>query len=164
MNDWLTYEASGSSRAVISHAAYHPNTKPIAQAAANSVRSREYDMLNSELDRYYAKAQEMIALKKKLNAECVNFVNTGRRLRADYIIGKTKSSKLYESGDALYRKITNFDESSLQKAALVNKYDSISNKIANQVISLSRLPEGAFSIDTLNSLIDEINSNMTPRR
>ena len=164
MNDWLTYKGSGSSRAVIAHAAYKPNTKPIAQQAANSVRGKEYDILNAELDRQYAKWQEMITLQKKLNAESVNFVNVGRRLRADYVIGKTKVSKLYESDDALYRKIINFEGSSMQKTALENKYNSISDKISNQLNPLTRVSESEFSINTLNSLIDEINSNMKPRR
>ena len=92
MNDWLDYIGSGSYRSTIEHAAYHPNTKPIAQQAANSVRGREYDILNAELDRQYSKWQEIITLQKKLNSECVNFVNMGRRLRADYVIGKTKIS------------------------------------------------------------------------
>ena len=55
MNDWLDYKGSGSYRSTIEHAAYHPNTKPIAQQAANSVRGKEYDILNAELDRQYSK-------------------------------------------------------------------------------------------------------------
>ena len=160
MNDWLDYKGSGSYRSIIEHAAYHPNTKPIAQQAANSVRSREYDTLNAELDRQYSKWQEIITLQKKLNSECVNFINMAHRLRADYVIGKTKISKLYESDDDLYRKIINFSGSSMQKTALENKYKSIDNKISGQLNSLTKVPEAAISIDSINSMIDEINNEV----
>ena len=158
MNDWLDYKGRGSYRSTIEHAAYHPNTTPIAQQAANSVRGREYDILNAELDRQYSKWQEIITLQKKLNSECVNFINMGRRLRADYVIGKTKISKLYEADDELYRKIINFGGSSMQKTALENKYKSINNKISGQMNSLAKVPEAAISIDSINSMIDEINN------
>ena len=82
----------------------------------------------------------------------------GRRLRADYVIGKTKISKLYESDDELYRKIINFGGSSMQQTALENKYKSINNKISGQMNSLAKVPEAAISIDSINSMIDEINN------
>ena len=124
------------------------------------MRGREYDILNAELDRQYSKWQEIITLQKKLNSECVNFVNMAHRLRADYVIGKTKISKLYESDDELYRKIINFGGSSMQKTALENKYKSINNKISSQINSLTKVPEAAISIDSINSMIDEINNEV----
>lgn len=157
MNDWLTYKGSGSSRAVIAHAAYKPNTKPIAQQAANSVRGKEYDILNAELDRLYTQAQDLVSVQKKTSSSLVSFINSAHRIKADLVIIQAKIAKFNDSYNSINKRINSYGGTELQKTALNNKVNSIWTKAHTSLNSMSRLGTDV-GVDTINNLIDDINN------
>lgn len=154
MNDWLTYKGSGSSRAVIAHAAYKSNTKPIAQ-------NDMYNIINSELDRVYSKSQDAMSRRKTLNATEIAFINSAHKLKADLVIFQTKGKQFLAAYDEVSKKVSNYKGSELQKTALRNKLDTIANKF-NSSENLIRLGSD-LGIDTLNTLIDDINNRTLGR-
>lgn len=162
MNDWLTYKGSGSSRATIAHAAYHPNTKPIAQQSANSARSKEYDILNSELDRLYTQAQDLVSVQKKTSSSLVSFINSAHRIKADLVIIQAKIAKFNDSYNSINKRINSYGGTELQKTALNNKVNSIWTKVHTSLNSMSRLGTDV-GVDTINNLIDDINNRTLGR-
>ena len=163
MNDWLDYKGSGSYRSTIEHAAYHPNTKPIVQQAANSVRGRDYDTLNAELDALYSEMQTQLARQKKLSADLNSFVNAARRCKATLVLSTNGSRAMNNKWASINSKIDSFSGSNLQKTALRNKLDSMTNKFNAAIPDQTRLSTD-ISLDTFNSMIDEINQNSKSNR
>ena len=151
MNDWLDYKGSGSIRSnnTISHAdGYSRLNGP----------TMTYDSINKELDALYNEMQTQVSRQKKLNAELNSFINAAQKLKAASVIGQTGLRALNNRADSINSKINSFYGSSLQKTALKNKLDSIVNKYDSTIPSLTRLPS-SISLDTLNTVIDEINQN-----
>ena len=163
MNDWLDYKGSGSYRSTIEHAAYHPNTKPIAQQAANSVRGREYDILNAELDALYSEMQTQLARQKKLSADLNSFVNAARRCKATLVLSTNGSRAMNNKWASINSKIDSFSGSNLQKTALRNKLDSMTSKFNSAIPDQTRVSTD-ISLDTFNSMIDELNQNSKTNR
>lgn len=163
MNDWLDYIGSGSYRSTIEHAAYHPNTKPIAQQAANSVRGREYDILNAELDALYSEMQTQLARQKKAAADMNSFINAAHRLKATLVASANGNRWMNNKWASLNSKIDSFSGSSLQKTALRNKMDSMTNKFNSAVPKTEHLATD-INFDTFNTLIDELNQNSKTSR
>ena len=167
MNDWLNYKGSGSIRAnanTLEHAASIPNGGKInsirgnAREAAAKVRDAGmYDRLNAELDMLYTQMQAQVPKQKKLNAEMNSFINAARRLKAALVISETSFKAMSNKADSIYYKIESFGGSELQKTALKNKLDSISDKYISAVPDLSRLPS-EVNVDVFNALIDNINN------
>ena len=151
MNDWLDYKGSGSIRSnnTISHAE--------GTSRLNSP-TLTYDSINKELDALYNEMQTQVSRQKKLNAELNSFINAAQKLKAASVIGQTGLRALNNRADSINSKINSFYGSSLQKTALKNKLDSIVNKYDSTIPSLTRLPS-SISLDTLNTVIDEINQN-----
>ena len=167
MNDWLNYKGSGSVRAnanTLEHAASIPNggkINPIrgnAKEAAAKVRDAGmYDYINKELDALYTEMQAQVSKQKKLNAEMNSFINAARKLKAALVISETSFKAMSNRADSIYYKINSFGGSELQKTALTNKLDSISDKYISAVPDLYRLPSDV-SVDVFNTLIDNINN------
>ena len=166
MNDWLNYKGSGSIRAnanTLEHAASIPNGGKInsirenAKEAAAKVWDAKYDAINKELDILYTQMQAQVLKQKKLNAEMNSFINSARKLKAALVISDTSFKAMSNRADSIYYKIDSFGGSELQKTALKNKLDSISDKYISAVPDLSRLPS-EVSVDVFNTLIDNINN------
>ena len=166
MNDWLNYKGSGSVRAnanTLEHAASIPNGRKInsirenAKEAAIQIRDAKYDAINKELDMLYTQMQAQVPKDKKLNAEMNSFINAARRLKAALVISETSFKAMSNKADSIYYKIESFGGSELQKTALKNKLDSISDKYISAVPDLSRLPS-EVNVDVFNALIDNINN------
>ena len=166
MNDWLNYKGSGSTRAnanTLEHAASIPNGRKInsirenAKEAAIQIRDAKYDAINKELDMLYTQMQAQVPKDKKLNAEMNSFINAARRLKAALVISETSFKAMSNKADSIYYKIESFGGSELQKTALKNKLDSISDKYISAVPDLSRLPS-EVNVDVFNALIDNINN------
>ena len=166
MNDWLNYKGSGSIRAnanTLEHAASIPNGRKInsirenAKEAAIQIRDAKYDAINKELDMLYTQMQAQVPKDKKLNAEMNSFINAARRLKAALVISETSFKAMSNKADSIYYKIESFGGSELQKTALKNKLDSISDKYISAVPDLSRLPS-EVNVDVFNALIDNINN------
>ena len=172
MNDWLNYKGSGSIRAnanTLEHAASIPNSRRMnsirenARDAAAQVRDAKYDYINKELDALYAEMQAQLARQKKSAADMNSFVNAARRCKASTVLSLNGSRLLNNKWSSINSKIDSFSGSNLQKTALRNKLDSMTNKFNSAVPNAEHLATD-FSIDTLNAMIDEINQNSKTNR
>ena len=168
MNDWLDYEGSGSIRAnanTLEHAASIPNGRKInsirgnAKDAAAKVRDENlYDYINKELDALYNEMQTQLARQKKCNADLNSFVNAARRCKASLVLSVNGNRSMNNKWSSINSKIDSFSGSSLQKTALRNKLDSMTNKFNSAIPDPTRLATD-ISLDTFNSMIDELNNN-----
>ena len=167
MNDWLDYKGSGSGRAnanTLEHAASIPNSgrmNPIrenARDAALNVRDVKYDAINKELDALYAEMQTQLARQKKCNADLNSFVNAARRCKASLVLSVNGNRSMNNKWSSINSKIDSFSGSNLQKTALRNKLDSMTNKFNSAIPDPTRLATD-ISLDTFNSMIDELNNN-----
>ena len=151
MNDWLDYKGSGSIRSnnAIEHA-YRPSNVPITSGA--------YESINKELDALYTEMQTQLARQKKSAADMNSFINAARRCKASTVLSLNGSRSMNNKWASINSKIDSFSGSSLQKTALRNKLDSMTNKFNSAVPNAEHLATD-FSIDTLNAMIDEINNN-----
>ena len=156
MNDWLDYKGSGSIRSnnTMAHA-YRPSTVPTTSGA--------YESINKELDALYTEMQTQLARQKKSAADMNSFVNAARRCKASTVLSLNGSRLMNNQWAAINSKIDSFSGSSLQKTALRNKLDSMTNKFNSAVPNAEHLATD-FSIDTLNAMIDEINQNSKSNR
>ena len=151
MNDWLDYKGSGSIRSnnTMEHA-YRPSNVPTTSGA--------YESINKELDALYTETQTQLARQKKSAADMNSFINAARRCKASTVLSLNGSRSLNNKWASINSKIDSFSGSSLQKTALRNKLDSITNKFNSAVPNAEHMATD-FSIDTLNAMIDEINQN-----
>ena len=151
MNDWLDYKGSGSVRSnnTMEHA-YRSFNAPITSGA--------YESINKELDALYSEMQTQLARQKKSAADMNSFVNAAHRCKASTVLSLNGSRLLNNKWASINSKIDSFSGSSLQKTALRNKLDSMTNKFNSAVPNTEHLATD-FSIDTLNAMIDEINQN-----
>lgn len=172
MNDWLDYKDSGSVRAnanILEHAASIPSGRKINSIRGNvvetaaKVRDEKYDYINKELDALYTEMQIQLARQKKSAADMNSFVNAARRCKASTVLSLNGSRLMNNKWASINSKIDSFSGSSLQKTALRNKLDSITNKFNSAVPNAEHLATD-FSIDTLNAMIDEINQNSKTNR
>lgn len=167
MNDWLNYKGSGSIRAnanTLEHAASIPNSgrmnsiRENARDAALNVRDAKYDYINKELDALYAEMQTQLARQKKCNADLNSFVNAARRCKASLVLSVNGNRSMNNKWSSINSKIDSFSGSNLQKTALRNKLDSMTNKFNSAIPDPTRLATD-ISLDTFNSMIDELNNN-----
>ena len=172
MNDWLDYKGSGSVRAnanTLEHAASIPSGRKINSIrgdvveAAAKVRDEKYDYINKELDALYTEMQTQLARQKKSAADMNSFVNAARRCKASTVLSLNGSRALNNKWSSINSKIDSFSGSNLQKTALRNKLDSMTNKFNSAVPNAEHLATD-FSIDTLNAMIDELNNNSRTNR
>ena len=156
MNDWLDYKGSGSVRSnnTMEHA-YRPSNVPTTSGA--------YESINKELDALYTEMQTQLARQKKSAADMNSFINAARRCKASTVLSLNGSRLLNNKWASINSKIDSFSGSSLQKTALRNKFDSMTNKFNSAVPNAEHLATD-FSIDTLNAMIDEINQNSKTNR
>ena len=156
MNDWLDYKGSGSIRSnnTMMHA-YRPSNTPTTSGA--------YESINKELDALYTEMQTQLARQKKSAADMNSFINAARRCKASTVLSLNGSRSLNNKWASINSKIDSFSGSSLQKTALRNKLDSMTNKFNSAVPNAEYLATD-FSIDTLNAMIDEINQNSKTNR
>lgn len=151
MNDWLDYKGSGSIRS--------NNTMVHAYRSLNApTTSGAYESINKELDELYTETQTQLARQKKCAADMNSFVNAARRCKASTVLSLNGSRSMNNKWASINSKIDSFSGSSLQKTALRNKLDSITNKF-NAALPKTEYLSTDFSIDTLNTMIDEINQN-----
>ena len=166
MNDWLDYKGSGSIRSnnTLSHAASIPNGGKInyirdnAKEAAAKVRDAKYDAINKELDALYTEMQTQLARQKKCNADLNSFVNAARRCKASLVLSVNGNRSMNNKWSSINSKIDSFSGSNLQKTALRTKLDSMTNKFNSAIPDPTRLATD-ISLDTFNSMIDELNNN-----
>lgn len=165
MNDWLNYKGSGSVRAnTLEHAAPIPNSgrmnsiRENARNAALNIRDEKYDYINKELDALYTEMQTQLARQKKCNADLNSFVNAARRCKASLVLSVNGNRSMNNKWSSINSKIDSFSGSSLQKTALRNKLDSMTNKFNSAIPDPTRLATD-ISLDTFNSMIDELNNN-----
>ena len=165
MNDWLNYKGSGSIRAnTLEHAASIPNSgrmnsiRENARNAALNIRDEKYDYINKELDALYTEMQAQLARQKKLAADLNSFVNIARRLKAALVLSNNGSRSMNNKWASINSKIDSFSGSNLQKTALRNKLDSMTNKFNSAVPNPTGLSTD-ISLDTFNTMIDELNQN-----
>ena len=164
MNDWLDYKGSGSGRAnlnTLEHAAYIPNGGKINSIRGNAKEAAEkvrYDSINKELDALYNEMQTQLARQKKCAADMNSFVNAARRCKASLVLSLNGSRSMNNKWASINSKIDSFSGSSLQKTALRNKLDSMTNKFNSAVPNSARLSTD-ISLDTFNTMIDELNNN-----
>ena len=167
MNDWLDYKGSGSVRAssnTIEHAASIPNGGKInyirdnAKEAAAKVRDAKYDAINKELDALYTEMQTQLARQKKCNADLNSFVNAARRCKASLVLSVNGNRSMNNKWSSINSKIDSFSGSNIQKTALRTKLDSMTNKFNSAIPDPTRLATD-ISLDTFNSMIDELNNN-----
>ena len=172
MNDWLDYKGSGSVRAnanSLEHAVSIPSGRKINSIrgnvveAAAKVRDEKYDYINKELDALYTEMQTQLARQKKSAADMNSFINAARRCKASTVLSLNGSRAINNKWALINSKIDSFSGSSLQKTALRNKLDSITNKFNSAVPNAEHMATD-FSIDTLNAMIDEINQNSKTNR
>ena len=156
MNDWLDYKGSGSIRSnnTIEHA-YRSSNVPTTSGA--------YDSINKELDALYTEMQTQLARQKKGVADMNSFINAARRCKASLVLSLNGSRWMNNKWASINSKIDSFSGSSLQKTALRNKLDSMTNKFNSAIPNTERLSTD-FSLDTFNALIDEINQNSKTNR
>ena len=156
MNDWLDYKGSGSIRSnnTMAHA-YHPSNVPTTSGA--------YESINKELDALYSEMQTQLARQKKLSADLNSFVNAARRCKAALVLSTNGSRAMNNKWTSINSKIDSFSGSSLQKSALRNKFDSMTNKFNSAIPDQTRLSTD-ISLDTFNSMIDELNQNSKTNR
>ena len=156
MNDWLDYKGSGSVRS--------NNTMEHAYRSSNApTTSGAYESINKELDALYSEMQTQLARQKKSAADMNSFVNAARRCKASTVLSLNGSRSMNNKWASINSKIDSFSGSSLQKTALRNKLDSMTNKFNSAVPNAEYLATD-FSIDTLNAMIDEINQNSKTNR
>ena len=165
MNDWLNYKGSGSVRAnTLEHAASIPNSgrmnsiRENARNAALNIRDEKYDYINKELDALYTEMQTQLARQKKCNADLNSFVNAARRCKASLVLSVNGNRSMNNKWSSINSKIDSFSGSSLQKTALRNKLDSMANKFNSAIPDPTRLATN-ISLDTINSMIDELTQN-----
>ena len=167
MNDWLNYKGSGSIRAnanTLEHAASIPNSgrmnsiRENARNAALNIRDEKYDYINKELDALYTEMQTQLARQKKCNADLNSFVNAARRCKASLVLSVNGNRSMNNKWSSINSKIDSFSGSNIQKTALRNKLDSMTNKFNSAIPDPTRLATD-ISLDTFNSMIDELNNN-----
>ena len=165
MNDWLNYKGSGSIRAsTLEHTALIPNSgrmKSIRENARNAtlnIRDEKYDYINKELDALYTEMQTQLARQKKCNADLNSFVNAARRCKASLVLSVNGNRSMNNKWSSVNSKIDSFSGSNIQKTALRNKLDSMTNKFNSAIPDPTRLATD-ISLDTFNSMIDELNNN-----
>ena len=167
MNDWLNYKGSGSIRAnanTLEHAASIPNGGKINSIrgnvveAAAKVRDEKYDYINKELDALYTEMQAQLARQKKVAADLNSFTNVARRLKATLVLSANGSRSMNNKWASINSKIDSFSGSNLQKTALRNKLDSMTNKFNSAVPNQTGFSTD-ISLDTFNTMIDELNQN-----
>lgn len=167
MNDWLNYKSSGSIRAnanTLEHAASIPNSRRMnsirenGRDAATQVRDSNYDAINKELDALYTEMQTQLARQKKCNADLNSFINAARRCKASLVLSVNGNRSMNNKWSSINSKIDSFSGSNLQKTALRNKLDSMTNKFNSAIPDPTRLATD-ISLDTFNSMIDELNNN-----
>lgn len=172
MNDWLDYKGSGSGRSslnTLEHAASIPNGRKInsirgnAKDAAAQVRGTKYDYINKELDALYSEMQTQLARQKKAAADMNSFINAAHRLKATLVASANGNRWMNNKWSSLNSKIDSFSGSSLQKTALRNKLDSMTNKFNSAVPKTEHLATD-LSFDTFNTLVDELNQNSKTSR
>ena len=172
MNDWLNYKGSGSIRAnanTLEHAASIPNSRKMnsirenARDAAAQVQDTKYDYINKELDALYTEMQTQLARQKKCNADLNSFVNAARRCKASLVLSVNGNRSMNNKWSSINSKIDSFSGSNLQKTALRNKLDSMTNKFNSAIPDPTRLATD-ISLDTFNSMIDELNQNSKTNR
>ena len=167
MNDWLNYKGSGSIRAnanTLEHAASIPNSgrmnsiRENARNAALNARDEKYDYINKELDALYTEMQTQLARQKKCNADLNSFVNAARRCKASLVLSVNGNRSMNNKWSSINSKIDSFSGSNIQKTALRTKLDSMTNKFNSAIPDPARLATD-ISLDTFNSMIDELNNN-----
>ena len=167
MNDWLNYKGSGSIRAnanTLEHAASIPNSgrmnsiRENARNAALNIRDEKYDYINKELDALYTEMQTQLARQKKCNADLNSFVNAARRCKASLVLSVNGNRSMNNKWSSINSKIDSFSGSNLQKTALRNKLDSMTNKFNSAIPDPTRLATD-ISLETFNSMIDELTQN-----
>ena len=170
MNDWLNYKGSGSIRAnTLEHAASIPNSgrmnsiRENARNAALNIRDEKYDYINKELDALYTEMQTQLARQKKAAADMNSFINAARRLKATLVVSANGNRWMNNKWSSLNSKIDSFSGSSLQKTALRNKLDSMTHKFNSAVPKTEHLATD-ISLDTFNTLVDELNQNSKTSR
>lgn len=170
MNDWLNYKGSGSVRAnTLEHAASIPNSgrmnsiRENARNAALNIRGEKYDYINKELDALYSEMQTQLARQKKLSADLNSFANAARRCKATLVLSTNGSRAMNNKWASINSKIDSFSGSNLQKTALRNKLDSMTNKFNSAIPDQTHLSTD-ISLDTFNSMIDELNQNSKTNR
>ena len=156
MNDWLDYKGSGSVRSnnIMEHA-YRSFNAPTTGGA--------YESINKELDALYSEMQTQLARQKKLSADLNSFANAARRCKATLVLSTNGSRAMSNKWASINSKIDSFSGSNLQKTALRNKLDSMTNKFNSAVPDQTRLSTD-ISLDTFNSMIDELNQNSKTNR
>ena len=167
MNDWLNYKGSGSIRAnTLEHAATIPNSGRMNSIRGNAKEAAEkvrYDSINKELDALYTEMQTQLARQKKVAADMNSFVNAARRCKASLVLSLNGNRSMNNKWASINSKIDSFSGSSLQKTALRNKLDSMTNKFNSAVPNPARLSTD-ISLDTFNPMIDELNQNSKTTR
>ena len=167
MNDWLDYKDSGSVRAnanILEHAASIPSGRKINSIRGNvvetaaKVRDEKYDYINKELDALYTEMQAQLARQKKLAADLNSFTNVARRLKATLVLSANGNRSMNNKWASINSKIDSFSGSNLQKTALRNKLDSMTNKFNSAVPNTTGFSTD-ISLDTFNTMIDELNQN-----
>ena len=167
MNDWLNYKGSGSVRAnanTLEHAASIPNSgrmnsiRKNARDAALNVRDTNYDAINKELDALYTEMQTQLARQKKCNTDLNSFVNAARRCKASLVLSVNGNRSMNNKWSSINSKIDSFSGSNLQKTALRTKLDSMTNKFNSAIPDPTHLATD-ISLDTFNSMIEELNNN-----
>ena len=156
MNDWLDYKGSGSIRS--------SNTMEHAYRSSNApTSSGAYESINKELDALYSEMQTQLARQKKAAADMNSFINAARRLKATLVVSANGNRWMNNKWSSLNSKIDSFSGSSLQKTALRNKLDSMTNKFNSAVPKTEHLATD-ISLDTFNTLVDELNQNSKTSR
>ena len=156
MNDWLDYKGSGSVRS--------NNTMEHAYRSYNApTTSGAYESINKELDALYSEMQTQLARQKKLSADLNSFANAARRCKATLVLSTNGSRVMNNKWASINSKIESFSGSNLQKTALRNKFDSMTNKFNSAIPDQARLSTD-ISFDTFNSMIDELNQNSKTNR
>lgn len=151
MNDWLDYKGSGSVRSnnTMEHA-YRSSNAPTSSGA--------YESINKELDALYNEMQTQLPIQKKCAADMNSFVNAARRCKATLVLTINGIRSMDNKWASINSKIDSFSGSSLQKTALRNKLDSMTNKFNSAAPNPERLPT-YFSFDVFNTMIDELNNS-----
>ena len=151
MNDWLDYKGSGSIRSnnTMEHA-YRPSNVPTTSGA--------YESINKELDALYTEMQAQLARQKKVAADLNSFTNVARRLKATLVLSNNGNRSMNNKWASINSKIDSFSGSNLQKTALRNKLDSMTNKFNSAIPNPTGFSTD-ISLDTFNTMIDELNQN-----
>ena len=156
MNDWLDYKGSGSIRSTNTMAhTYRPSNPPTTSGA--------YESINKELDTLYTEMQTQLARQKKVAADLNSFVNAARRCKATLVLSINGNRAMNNKWADINSTIDSISGSSLQKPALRNNLDSMTNKFNSSIPDQSRLSTD-LSLDTFNTMIDELNQNSKTNR